>query len=136
MRKRSRVYVESRPFVSDKLVDQDFKWARVLRSAQGNVLQSTKHQAPSTKHQVPLLQLDAKHKVTMVQPHVGTRPIFLPSHLLTYPIQPHTEDWQGGRDKERTSSAQMVLRASVIADITEITRSNCSAQTYKPRANV
>ena len=45
--KRSRVYVESRPFVSDKLVDQDFKWARVLRSAQGNVLQSTKHQAPS-----------------------------------------------------------------------------------------
>ena len=41
--------------------------------------------APSTKRQVPLLQLDAKHKVTMVQPHVGTRPIFLPSHLLTYP---------------------------------------------------
>ena len=29
----------------------------------------------------------------------------------------------------------MVLRASVIADITEITRSNCSAQTYKPHAN-
>ena len=47
LRKRCRVYVESRPFASDKLVDQDFKWARVLRSAQGNVLQSTKHQAPS-----------------------------------------------------------------------------------------
>ena len=29
----------------------------------------------------------------------------------------------------------MVLRASVIADITEITRSNYSAQTYKPHAN-
>ena len=55
--------------------------------------------------------------------------------VTSWPIQPYTEDWQGGRDKERTSSAEMVLRASVIADITEITRSNCSAQTYKPHAN-